>query len=76
MAFFDPKALPTQDGKRLVLHCGAGLRSERMAKWAAEAGFDRIAHLEGGFAAWKEAKLPYRATEMSTGAPKMVTPEK
>ncbi|MFD1341147.1 rhodanese-like domain-containing protein [Litorisediminicola beolgyonensis] len=73
LAFFDPKKLPTQDGKRIVLHCAGGLRSEKMAKLALEAGFDVIADLDGGFGAWKEAKKTYRATDMATGAPKIVS---
>ena len=70
MAFFDAKALPGQTDKRIVLHCGSGVRSEKMAKVALEAGVDRIAHMEGGFGGWKQAKMPYVGTEMSTGAPK------
>jgi rhodanese-related sulfurtransferase len=69
MAFFKADALPTQDGKRIVLHCGSGVRSEKIARLAIEAGLDRIAHLGGGFAAWKAAKQPYIGTNMGTGAP-------
>ncbi|MGR3272848.1 rhodanese-like domain-containing protein [Thalassococcus profundi] len=74
MAFFDPANLPGQSDKRIVLHCGSGLRSEKMARMAFEAGFDRLAHLGGGFAKWKEARLPYIGTNMASGAPKRVTP--
>jgi rhodanese-related sulfurtransferase len=70
MAFFDPKALPGQNDKRIVLHCGSGVRSEKMAKTALAAGVDRIAHMEGGFGAWKQARLPYIGTDMASGAPK------
>ena len=70
MAYFDAKALPGQSDKRIVLHCGSGIRSAKMAKVAAEAGFDVIAHLEGGFGAWKQAKLPFIGTDMASGAPK------
>ncbi|MCQ0970266.1 rhodanese-like domain-containing protein [Paracoccus sp. TK19116] len=73
MAFFKPEALPTQDGKRIVLHCGSGLRSAKMAQIAMQAGLSPLAHLKGGFAAWKEAGLPYIGTDFSTGAPKRVT---
>ena len=75
MAFFDPETLPEEGKRRIVLHCGGGLRSERVAKIALEAGMDRIAHLEGGFGAWKEAKRPYMGTDFMTGSPKKVTPE-
>ena len=73
MAFFDPKALPTQDGKRIVLHCGSGMRSGQVADRAMAAGFAPLAHMEGGLAAWKRAGLQYRGTDMATGAPKLMT---
>jgi len=73
MAFFDPKSLPTQDGKRIVLHCGSGLRSGKVGERAFEAGVVPLAHLEGGMAAWKAAGLDYRGIDMATGAPKRMT---
>lgn len=69
MAFFNIHALPTQDGKRIVLHCGSGIRSGKVADKMSAAGISPLAHMEGGFAAWKEAKLPYIGTDMATGAP-------
>lgn len=70
MAFFRADALPTQDGKRIVLHCGSGMRSSKMAKLAMDAGIAPIAHMDGGFAAWKKAGLPYTGMDMASGAPK------
>lgn len=70
MAFFDVNALPAQQGKRIVLHCGSGARSGKVAEKMKEAGISPLAHMEGGFGAWKEAKLPYIGTDMTTGAPK------
>jgi rhodanese-related sulfurtransferase len=70
MAFFRPEALPTQDGKRIVLHCGSGARSGKMAEIALKAGLSPLAHMEGGFGAWKQAGLPYTGTDRATGAPK------
>ena len=72
MAFFKPDALPGQSDKRIVFHCGSGVRSERVARAAIEAGIPMIAHMEGGFAAWKAGKQPYSGTDMTTGAPKHV----
>lgn len=72
MAFTKPKALPSQGAKRIVLHCGSGMRSEKVAKLCLEAGFDRIAHMEGGLGAWKKANLPYTAIDPASGAPKSV----
>jgi rhodanese-related sulfurtransferase len=74
MSFFDAAHLPGQSDKRIVLHCGSGVRSEKVARAAIEAGIGRLAHLEGGFAAWKAAGKPYIGTDMSTGAPRKVTP--
>jgi rhodanese-related sulfurtransferase len=70
MAFFDAKALPGQTEKRLVFHCGSGKRSEKVAREAIAAGLDPIAHMEGGFGAWKQAGLPHITTDMASGAPK------
>lgn len=69
---FDPHALPTQEGKRLVFHCGSGKRSEKAARLALQAGLDPVAHLGGGFGAWKKAGKPHVAIDMATGAPKRV----
>ena len=69
MAFFAPRFLPPQDSRRIVLHCGSGMRSTRMAERCAAAGFDRIAHMAGGMSAWKERGLPYIATDPATGGP-------
>lgn len=70
MSFFRAEALPTQDGKRIVLHCASGVRSKRVGHLAMEAGLAPLAHLEGGFAAWKQAGLPYIGIDMGTGGPK------
>jgi rhodanese-related sulfurtransferase len=72
LAFFNADKLPGQSDKRIVFHCGSGVRSERVARAAIDAGVTQIAHLEGGFAAWKAAKLPYIGTNMATGAPQPV----
>ncbi|MGR3320855.1 MAG: rhodanese-like domain-containing protein [Pseudooceanicola sp.] len=75
MAFFRADRLPSQEGKRLVYYCGSSMRSGNVAKKALAAGIGPVAHLEGGFGAWKEARMPYIGTDMATGAPKAVTPE-
>ncbi len=70
MAFFDARRCRAQADKRIVLHCGSGARSGKVARAASRPGLDRIAHMEGGFGAWKQAKLPYVGTDMASGAPK------
>lgn len=44
--------------KRIILHCAAGGRSALAAKTLKDMGYDNVAHLDGGFKAWKEAGLP------------------
>lgn len=74
MSFFHPDKMPGQSEKRIVLHCGSGMRSEKCARMMLAAGRHRVAHMEGGFGAWKTAGLPYMGTDMATGAPKKVAP--
>lgn len=64
--------LPEEGGKRIVLHCGSGMRSRKAAEALLAAGAPRLAHMEGGFAAWKTAGLPYLATDPATGGPRSV----
>ena len=67
---FDARKMPAQDGKRIVFHCGSGVRSRKVAESCLAAGFGKVAHLDGGFGAWKQAGMPYMATDPGTGAPK------
>ena len=41
--------------KRFVLHCASGWRSALSAKIAMEMGLKPVAHIEGGFSAWKKS---------------------
>jgi len=72
MPFFRAETLPGQEAKRLVFHCGSGKRSEKVAREALAAGIAPVAHMGGGFGAWKQAGLPYIGTDMASGAPKRV----
>jgi rhodanese-related sulfurtransferase len=45
-------------GKEFVLYCSMGGRSALSAQRLQEMGVDGVSHLEGGFAAWKEASGP------------------
>lgn len=42
-------------GKRYVFFCAGGLRSALAAKAVQDMGLTPVAHIAGGFAAWKEA---------------------
>jgi rhodanese-related sulfurtransferase len=44
--------------KRVILHCASGGRSALAAKALKEMGYGNVAHLEGGFIAWKDQGLP------------------
>ena len=69
MSFFTPNSLPTQNDKRIVLHCGSGVRSAKVAGMMKQAGLGPLAHMQGGIMGWKQSGLPYIGTEMSSGAP-------
>lgn len=45
-------------GKRLVLFCGGAWRSALAAATLTDMGVTDVAHIEGGFSAWKEARYP------------------
>ena len=72
MQAFQAMHMPGQTDKRIVFHCGSGVRSKMVAEKFLQAGNDRVAHMEGGFGAWKEAGLEYTGTDMTTGAPKQM----
>ncbi len=44
--------------KEYVLFCAAGWRSALATKTLMEMGLPRVAHIEGGFTAWKAAGAP------------------
>jgi rhodanese-related sulfurtransferase len=54
---FDPASLPAADGKTVVLHCGSGARSTKVAQILMRGGAREAVHLKGGLAAWKQAGL-------------------
>ncbi len=59
MPFFEARKLPGQSDKRIVFHCGSGVRSVQVARKCIEAGMTWIAHMDGGFGACKTVKKPY-----------------
>jgi rhodanese-related sulfurtransferase len=63
----DPSALPPEGARRLVLHCGAGMRSRKAAELCLAAGMTRIAHLDGGMAAWKADGRDWLRADPATG---------
>lgn len=54
-----PYAKPVfQQDKRFVFFCGGGWRSALAARAAQEMGLKPVAHVAGGFGAWKKAGAP------------------
>ncbi len=45
-------------GARLLLYCASGGRSALAAKTLTDMGVEKVAHVAGGFAAWREAGGP------------------
>ena len=46
------------EGKRFVLFCAAGWRSALATKTLQDMGLPQVAHIDGGYTAWKAAGLP------------------
>lgn len=49
---------PFEPSRRVIVHCAAGGRSALAAATLQDMGYASVAHLEGGFTAWKEAGRP------------------
>jgi len=47
-----------QPNRRIIFHCASGGRSALAAATLEDLGYDRVAHLDGGLKAWKEAGRP------------------
>jgi rhodanese-related sulfurtransferase len=51
--------------RRIILHCAAGGRSAMGAEVLQRMGYGRVAHLDGGFTAWKAAGQPTEGGEQT-----------
>ena len=57
-----PYAKPVfQQDKKFVFYCAGGLRSALAAKTAQDMGLKPVAHIKGGFGAWRDAGGPIEA---------------
>ena len=52
--------------KHFVFFCAGGWRSALAAKTAQDMGLENVAHIEGGFGAWKKAGGPVEAPKSKT----------
>lgn len=60
--WLDPDSVYFKDrkldmNKEMVLFCAGGLRSALAAKTLQEMGFEKVSHIDGGFAALKQSKF-------------------
>ena len=54
-----PYAKPIfQEDKKFIFYCAGGLRSALAAKTAQDMGLKPVAHIAGGYAAWRDAGGP------------------
>ena len=59
-----PYAKPIfQEDKKFIFHCAGGMRSALAAKTAQDMGLKPVAHMGGGFAAWRDAGGPVEKLE-------------
>jgi len=49
---------PLDPSRRVILHCAGGGRSALAAAALQDMGYENVAHLDGGFNAWKDAGQP------------------
>ncbi|ACK70140.1 Rhodanese domain protein [Gloeothece citriformis PCC 7424] len=66
LSTFDPKKIPFEENKKLVLYCRGGNRSTQAAQKLLAAGFENITHLQNGITGWKQAGYP---TQINGNAP-------
>ena len=55
------------EDKKFVFHCAGGMRSALAAKTAQDMGLKPVAHMGGGFAAWRDAGGPIEKWEPKKG---------
>ena len=51
------------EGKTYIFYCASAWRSALATKTCIEMGFEKVAHVGGGFSAWKMAGGPVEAVE-------------
>lgn len=66
LSSFDPEMFPNLPGKKIVLHCAVGKRSEAAGKMLLNEGHEEVIHMTGGIDAWKAAGY---ATEIQLSPP-------
>jgi len=54
------------EDRRFIFFCAGGWRSALAARTAQEMGLEKVAHVEGGFGAWKQSGGPAEAPKPRT----------
>jgi addiction module HigA family antidote len=67
MSSFDAEIFPVLPGKKVVLYCAIGKRSEAAGKMLLNEGHPGAIHMTGGLSAWKAAGLPIEEQFLPTG---------
>ena len=57
------KPLFADESKEFVLFCGAGWRSALATKALQDMGMTNVAHIDGGWGAWKQKGAPIETLE-------------
>ena len=57
------KPVFADESKKFILFCGAGWRSALATKTLQDMGMTNVAHIDGGFAAWKKVGAPMVSME-------------
>lgn len=57
------KPVFVDESKEFILFCGAGWRSALATKTLRDMGMTNVAHIDGGFTAWKKADAPMVSLE-------------
>lgn len=70
LSTFDPRALPDSGDRKVVFHCGSGMRSANAVAACGAAGLPFNSHMKGGIQAWKAAGLPTIDVDQATGQPR------
>lgn len=74
LSTFDPRALPIDTTREVILHCGSAKRSGDALALCAKAGVPITRHMASGMMGWKSAGLPTVSVDPATG--RIVDPQK
>jgi rhodanese-related sulfurtransferase len=74
LSSFEPDMFPSLPGKKVVLHCAVGKRSEAAGKMLLNEGYPTITHMVGGLAEWKAAGYATEVQILPGGCPVCLQP--